>query len=253
VSDRPDFNQLREGESVETFTEELVRRECRAQGGIIQFAEEMQAIRDGNLYLNAKETHGGKLEPWASYCKERWGMSKNAVDQTVLALPVLKRFGSHGGAVRAMPSVSAAATVATLPEPVQNIILGEHTWIEDDKPKRDDVRAKAKAARAVGEAHGTIEEMIEAAMKTVATPPKKRQKPKYESAFTSAIGNAHFEVERAANIASSTPLTDEESYSGWHFIQKMKYEISRLEDSGQVARPDVLKPDLDDQFAEILS
>lgn len=117
---------------------ELALCEELAQGGIIQFAEQMQRIRDERLYPNAGE-HGD--DPWATYCRERWSLSKSQVDGTIRALPVLRRISVDD--VHRIP-VSAAASVATLPESVQDAILAETT-------NRDEVKQKAKAARREGD------------------------------------------------------------------------------------------------------
>ncbi len=63
-------------------------------------------------------------------------MSKDTVDNAIRALPVLKRYASGNAVATEMPSVSAAAIVATLPEPVKDIILGEHTSTTTSKPRR---------------------------------------------------------------------------------------------------------------------
>jgi hypothetical protein len=137
-----------------TKADKLALREQRAREGIIQFAEEMQAIRDERLYPRAGET-----DAWSTYCKEQWGMSQNTVAHTIQALPVLKRLSCDGGAT---VSVSAATAVATLPEAVQDAILDKTT-------KRDEVKARAKAVRKVekeAKAEGrevTEEEQIRAA------------------------------------------------------------------------------------------
>src|SRR3954464_9122351 len=95
---------------------ELTTREARAQEGVLQFAEEMQAIRDDHLYPNA-----GKRDAWKTYCRDRWGMSEQSVRQAMQASPVLRRL-SDDGVIAGVP-VSSASTVATLPIPVQDAIL----------------------------------------------------------------------------------------------------------------------------------
>jgi nucleotide-binding universal stress UspA family protein len=112
--------------------DELYAREQRAQDGVLQFAEEMQAIRQGDLYPNA-----GKTDAWKTYCQDRWGMSERNVRRVIAALPVMQRTHASAGTV---PTISAAEAVADLPEPVQDAIL-------DDAPKRDVVKARAKAAQ----------------------------------------------------------------------------------------------------------
>lgn len=79
----------------------------------MEFAEEMQIIRDEKLYPNAGQTNA-----WKTYCKERWGMSLGIVERHIRALPVLKRLSPT-----ARVSLGAAEAIATLPEPVQNAIV----------------------------------------------------------------------------------------------------------------------------------
>ena len=150
---------------------ELAAREERAQTGVLQFAEEMQAIRDGRLYPNAGKKQG---DSWGAYCKERWGLTSGAVDQTIVALPVLQRLNTAapGGGI----GVSAAAAVASLPEGVQDAIL-------EGRPKRDVVKARAKAARQAAkkaEHRGrqvTDEEQIAAAKQAKVAKPKPKPEP----------------------------------------------------------------------------
>ncbi len=86
----------------------------------MQFAEEMQAIRDGKLYPNAR----GNGKPWDAYCRERWNMSKASVDDQIRAMPVLLRRNSL---VRnEQVGVTAAAAVASLPAEVQDAILADN-------------------------------------------------------------------------------------------------------------------------------
>lgn len=227
---------------------ELARHEARAQHGIIEFAEEMTIIRDGNLYPNAGETNGGKLEPWATYCKERWGMGKDAVDKIIRARSVLER-RSRSAAPRAT-TISAAAEVATLPDEVQDEIL-------DNAEKRDDVRAKAKAARKVAETaeqnglseDETVEAQI-AAANAVKAKPKKAKKSKKHSKFTSNLEQAYYFLEQAADIAQGETLSDVENDYGWNRVAKIEYELGRLRE--KLYRPEVVK-DADDEFAELLS
>lgn len=151
---------------------ELSVREERAQEGVLQFAEEMQAIRGDSehppLYPNA-----GKKDAWKTYCKERWGVSESMVRKILQAAPVLRRINDPAQG-RRLTDVHSAAAVATLPEPVQDAIL-------EDAPRRDIVKARAKAARQIAkkaERHDVavdFDEMIEAARK--ARPPKPKPKP----------------------------------------------------------------------------
>jgi hypothetical protein len=156
---------------------ELTDREQRAQEGVLQFAEEMQAIRgdgkpvdDGGsaLYPNA-----GKKDAWKTYCGDRWGMSPSYVGRVILAAPVIGRMSETVGL---SPNVSSAATVATLPIPVQDAILA-------DTPKRDVVKARAKAARKVEkrakrhEVEADSAEMIREAMAAKPAKPTPKEPP----------------------------------------------------------------------------
>lgn len=148
-------------------TSELARHEERAQHGIIEFAEEMQAIRNVKLYPKA-----GQKDAWKTYCQERWGMSESSVKAAIQAMPVIKRLASDGVAV----AVTTAAAVATLPEKVQDAIL-------EDSPKRDTVKARAKAARSeikraekVGKAVDEAK-VIAKAMKAKPSKPRKPSAP----------------------------------------------------------------------------
>lgn len=145
---------------------ELALHEERAQHGIIEFAEEMQTIREKKLYPNA-----GKTDAWASYCKERWGMAESSVRQTIAALPVLQRL-SDAPSVAGI-GVKAAAAVATLPESVQDAILA-------DAPKQKVVTARAKAARQVqkkAEKRGEPVDETVMAKAALAAKPAKEPKP----------------------------------------------------------------------------
>src|ERR1700754_2543989 len=99
---------------------ELAQREERAERGIDQFAEEMQAIRDTVQPDGTKGLYPGagtnSDDPWGTYCKTRWNLSRSIVDERIRAMPVLKRFA---GESRANLSVKKATTVATLPVAVQ--------------------------------------------------------------------------------------------------------------------------------------
>lgn len=228
-------------------TTELARREQRAQHGIIEFAEEMQAIRDGKLYPNAGETNKGKIEPWNTYCVERWGMSDRRVDAIIAAMPVLRR-RSRRAAARAT-SVSAATEVASLPEAVQDEVL-------DNTETRNEVREKAKAVRKEAKRietqegrEATEDELVEVAKQT--PKPKRKPKPKLkDSKFTHALEMAYYEIERAANIANSdVVLTDVENEYGWNRVGKIEYELGRLKD--RLTRPDYVR-DLDEDAAVLL-
>jgi hypothetical protein len=126
---------------------ELTRREERAQHGIIEFAEELQVIRDKNLYPNA-----GQTDAWESYCKERWGQSDRMIRKIIAVAPVLKRRAAttdaSGNLVSAKPTmVSAATEVATIDSPtVQDEILDNSKTLE-------------KIVMA-GVAHGTILSLV---------------------------------------------------------------------------------------------
>lgn len=221
---------------------ELARREARAQHGIIEFAEEMQAIRDGNLYPGAKS----EPDAWKSYCKERWGQSSKSVDDAIRALPVLRRLTLHAGE-REMPSMSAAASVATLPEAVQDAILTE-------APKRDQASDKAKAARKVQkqvqEREGrdaTDDELIEAAA-AVKPKPKPKAKRKH-SKFSRHLEAAYYEIQVAADVAQGDVLSDVENDYGWNRVEKIAYELERIKE--KLYQPEFVK-DADEAFAELL-
>jgi hypothetical protein len=229
-------------------TPELALHEERAQHGIIEFAEEMQFIREHNLYPNAGETHGGKLEPWATYCKERWGMSKTNVNDAIRALPVLQRLGSTD--MSSKPSVSAAAAVSTLPEPVQDVIL-------TDSPKRNDASDKAKAVRKEAKRietqegrEPTVEELVEVAKRD--PKPKRKPKPKHKSRFTSLLAQAVAFAEDAADHAQSNPLSDIENEFGWSRVGKLREHTERIDEVlREIGRPDHVR-DLDEEWAPVL-
>lgn len=224
-------------------TTELARREARAQHGIIEFAEEMQAIRDNNLYPGAKQTP----DAWKVYCKERWGQSSKTVDETIRAAPVLRRRTTDDGVARGAVSVNAATVVATLPEKVQDAIL-------DTTEKRDDVKAKAKAARQVvkqvQEREGrdaTDEELIEAAA-AVKPKPKPKAKRKH-SKFSRHLEAAYYEIQVAADVAQGDVLSDVENDYGWNRVEKIAYELERIKE--KLYQPEFVK-DPDEAFAELL-
>jgi len=147
---------------------ELEVREQRAQEGVLSFAQEMTAIREGNLYPGAYKA-GAKA--WPTYCSERWGLGERQVDTIIQAAPVIARQTSGGAAGL---TVTVAATVATLPVEVQDALLR-------DSRKREVVKARAKAARAVirkAKRKGVaadVEKVIAAAM--AAKPAKRRKNP----------------------------------------------------------------------------
>ncbi len=161
-------------------SDDLAEREARAQRGIVAFAEELRAIRDERLYPNAKQK-----DAWKDYCKSRWSMSKQYIDGVIRAAPVLKRAeGNHG-----FLPVTYAAAVATLPEEVQDAILGDNPAAR----KRPDVIAKAKAARAVTVPEGmgkeeAIRRQLEAVSKAKA--PHKKSKRKRTTEFDSEFYDA---------------------------------------------------------------
>jgi hypothetical protein len=223
---------------------ELSLHEERAQHGIIEFAEEMQVIRDQNLYPGAKH----EPDAWKTYCNERWGMSDSTVRKTIQALPVLQRLSRNRVPADAMPSVSAATSVAALPEPVQDAILAE-------SPKRNDASDKAKAVRKAKDKiektegrEATVEELVEVAKAPVSKP--KKAKPKMKaSKFVSNLAQAHWHLEQAANIAHSEPIDDVENDYGFAMISKFNYEIERLRE--KLYQPEIVK-DADEAFAELL-
>jgi hypothetical protein len=219
---------------------ELALHEERAQHGIIEFAEEMQVIRDGNLYPGAKQ----EPDAWKSYCKERWGMGKTAVNDAIRALPVLKRVTAGNPAV----SMSAAASVAELPEPVQDAILAE-------SPRRNDASDKAKAARKAkkrieqNEGRDATDDELIAAVADF-RPAKAKRKPKMKaSKFVSNLAQAHWHLEQAADIVHNEPVDDVENDYGWAMVSKFEYEIERLRE--KLYQPEIVK-DADEDFAELL-
>jgi hypothetical protein len=225
---------------------ELARREQRAQQGIVQFAEEMQAIRDERLYPGAGTNVGD--EPWKTYCKTRWSKTASAVNSEILAATVIRRFDKDS--LSNAPSVEKAKTVATLPIAVQDAIL-------TDDPKaiaEDDVKAKAKAARKVkkqAEAEGreaTDGELIAAAANVKSTRPKPKHRK--SSKFTSRMEKAYYEIQQAADIAQGDTLTDAENDYGWNRVAKMRYELDRIEE--RLQRPEIVR-DPDEEFAELLA
>ena len=227
-----------------TTTTELARREERAQGGIIQFAEEMQAIRDGNLYPGAKQAP----DAWGIYCKARWSLSRGRMDDIIRAAPVLRRRALES---KAQPTVEKARIVATLPVAVQDAILDD----QDGQIHEHDVGAKAKAARAVAKAieqnegrEATPAEQIEAAASVAAKKPKRKPKMK-ASKFVSNLAQAHWHLEQAANIAHNEQIDDVENDYGWAMTSKVEYEIERLRE--KLYQPEIVK-DADEAFAELL-
>lgn len=92
-------------------------------GAAVVFAEEMKAIRDTvrdgvkGLYPNACGKQGGSQNREAGGRGALGALLQRAVglvavDDTIRALPVLKRLTAERSAVAEMPSVSAAASVA---------------------------------------------------------------------------------------------------------------------------------------------
>jgi hypothetical protein len=223
-------------------TEELAVREARAQGGIIQFAEEMQAIRDGNLYPGAKQ----QPDAWKTYCKERWGQSERSVQEMIQALPVLLR-RAQGAPEAQRPSISAASKVASLPEKVQDAILTE-------SPKRNDASDKAKAARKeakrIVEQEGreaTDDELIAAAA-AVQAPPKKKRKMR-DSRFTSLFSQGYSFIEDAADYAQSNHLSDTENDWAWDRVEKTRLQCDRIAE--RLYKPE-WKRDWNDEAAVLL-
>lgn len=220
---------------------ELARREERAQDGIIQFAEEMQAIRDGNLYPGAKVVP----DAWKTYCKDRWGQSEKTVSEIIQALPVIVRLSADRVSAE-MPSVSAAARVASLPVKVQDAIL-------TDAPKRNMAADKAKAARAVqrkAEAEGreaTDDELIAAAAAVKLPKPKPKSKP--SSRFTRYLAAALHETQNAADYAQGDVLSDTENDFAWTVVGRLEHQIERLKD--KLFQPDHVR-NVDAEFAELL-
>jgi hypothetical protein len=200
---------------------ELADRERRAQEGVLQFAEEMAAIKAGPLYPNA-----GTTDAWKNYCRERWSMSQSNMEEVIRAVPVLQRL-SHDGVVTGVP-FSAAAAVATLPEPVQDAILA-------DQPKRDMVKARAKAARKVAKSYERQEltpdvgEMVKEAMRAKPAPPKPKKVPASEL-------EANLEPRLMPEDHGWRPrkLVGEALLSLWRVAEKVKDETPPTEDDRQV-------------------
>lgn len=222
---------------------ELARREERAQGGIIQFAEEMQAIRDENLYPGAKQAP----DAWKSYCKERWAMGESTVNDAIRALPVLRRYLTAEISAVDMPSVSAAASVALLPESVQDAILSA-------APKRSTASDKAKAARKVQKRieqnegrEATDDELIAAA--SAVKPPTRKPKAKHTSRFTGLLAKATAFAEDAADYAQSNVLSDVENEYAWSRVEKLRYHADRIAEV--LNRPEHVR-DMDEEFAELM-
>lgn len=226
-----------------TVTAELAIREERAQGGIIQFAQELQAIRDGKLYPGAGTNSG---DPWGSYCKDRWSLSRSRIDNIIRALPVLLRFAADSAA---NVTVEKAAVVATLPDPVQDAILND----QGGQIHEDDVKAKAKAARKArrdAENEGraaTVDELIDAAATVRPRKPKKRSR-KF-SKFTRHLEAAYHEVQQSADYAQGDVLSDTENDFAWNRVAKIRYELERIED--KLYQPETIK-DVEAEFAELL-
>lgn len=216
----------------------LVEHEARAQRGIVEFAEEMQIIRDEKLYPGARV----RPDAWKTYCKERWGMSREMVDQTIQARPVLSR-------VTSSPlSISTAATIATLDEDVQDAILEQTTNRDEVKEKAKNVRKRKKQIQMQEGREPTSEELVAAAKEEPKQ--KRKQKPKLkESKFTHDLALAEYHAERAADIATSSVLTDVENEYGWSQLKKIEYQLARLKDV--LTRPDFAR-DIDEEAAALL-
>ena len=232
-----------------TTTTELARREERAQGGIIQFAEEMQAIRDGNLYPGAGTNAG---DPWGTYCKQRWSLSKGRMNDVIRAAPVLKRLSGRDS--RPNTTVEKATSVATLPVAVQDAILYE----QDGQIHEHDVKAKAKAARAAvvwdevktrEATEDEVAEMVTAAAAVVVNKPKKKKAKRTDSKFLVELVAACSHIKAAADIATATALTDTENDFGWNGAEKVDYHLARIREV--LSRPDNVR-DVDAEFSELL-
>ena len=228
-------------------SQDLARHEARAEHGIIEFAEEMQVIRDRNLYPGApQEGQRGEVDAWKTYCKGRWGLSHGRVDGIIRATPVLRR---RSQVQDSSTSVEKAIAVATLPVAVQDAILGE----DASDIHEDDVKAKAKAARKAkrdAENEGreaTVEELIDAAANVKA---KKPTKKKHKSRFTSLLAQATAFAEDAADYAQSNVLSDIENEYGWSRVEKLRYHADRIAEA--LTRPEHIR-DMDEEFAELLT
>lgn len=223
---------------------ELAEREDRAQQGIVQFAEEMQAIRDERIYPDA-----WKESAWENYCKTRWSLGHSRVNAIIAATPVLRRRAEEG--VESTPSVEKARIVATLPIAVQDAIL----TAEPKAVAEDDVKAKAKAARKViktAEAEAreaTDDELIAAVADVKSTKPRSRPRAR-RTKFTVALTDVLYYAERAADISQGDTLTDTENDDAHALLAKIRYQLDRVE--GKLKTPEHAK-DIDAEFAVLLS
>lgn len=220
----------------------LAQHEERAQHGILAFAEEMTVIRDQKLYPNANRSTDDGDPAWAAYCKGRWGMSKNYVDDVIQAAPVLaRRSQTHADGMRI--SVGAAKRVATLDESVQDAIFSQTTV-------RDEVAVRAKAARNVAKAGLPVEAQIEAAA-AVPVKPKKRKFKLSDSKLVRRLSPAVWHAEDAANfINSDYQMTDSENDYAWKAVADLRFAAQRIEE--RLYKPRHVR-DWDDEAASILS
>lgn len=123
----------------------LHEEEARAETGLVAFVEAMQTIRDEKLYPNAGQRPDNGEEPWKAYCRERWGLSSNTVDQRIRVAPIVQRFANRVAGHGISVPVSVAQTIYGLPERVQDAVIDSSI----QAPRfRVEARAKSKAVRA---------------------------------------------------------------------------------------------------------
>jgi len=220
---------------------ELALHEERAQLGVLEFAEAMQAIRDQSLYPGARV----KPDAWKTYCNERWSMSKSTVEGIIQSLPVLRRLMSDGVGLELAPS--AAARIAALPIAVQDAIL-EITTNRDEISKRaNNVRKAIRQAEGEGR-EATIEELIAAAQQPVKK--KKKSKPKYDSKFISLFTEGLHLIKEAADYAQENDLDPTENDWGWNRVEKLRYQTDRIAE--RIHRPAHLR-DMDEELEKLLA
>lgn len=225
---------------------ELARREERAQGGIIQFAEELEAIRDNRLYPNAGRGNGGG-DAWGTYCKERWNLSGGRVDEIIRAVPVLKRWPDGRDS---RPSIAKAHMVATLPEAVQDAILTEDPAAireQDVQAKAKEVRKEAKRIREQEGHEPTDEELVAVARRPVKA--KRTKKPKVKgSRFIELLSQGYTFTKEAADYANNNVLSDTENDWAWNRVEKARHQLDRIAE--QLYRPTHVR-DWDEEFAKL--
>lgn len=241
----------------DTNTPELRRHEDRAERGILQFAEELQAIRDGKLYPGANECGDGEgakaLQAWEAYCRDRWSMSGSRVSQIIRAVPVLHRWAEKEDSSSSALSVEKASVVATLSLAVQDAILTDApaTILEADvKAKAKAVRKEAKRVDVQEGRQASDEELI--AVVEAFTPPKpKRKKHKMKgSKFIALLSQAEHHSKATADYARTNQLSDTENDFGWAFVERVRLHMDTI--AGSLYQPEHVK-DWDQEAAAILA